>query len=133
MQDGRWSVHRELLALVGMAEGILLVAGADMVAVAVAVNSEQMGVVYHLEQVHIELEAGVRSSILSPTEGVGIHRSLAAAVAVAAVVVDLGGTWAEVRHNNHLLPCLFLLPLSHFVGKSRKLTLMEQKDELLCC
>lgn len=110
MQGGRWGAHRELVALVRKAEGTLLVAGADMVAVAVAVNSEQTGVVYHPEQVRIELEAGVRSSILGPTEGVDVHHSLAAVVAVAAVVVDLGGTWAEVRHNNRLLPCLFCCP-----------------------
>jgi len=67
--------------------------------VAVVVNNEQTGAGHHPDWVHTVLEVERRNNILEPLEVGGIHCSLAVVVAV-----DLGGTLAEVRHSNHLLP-----------------------------
>lgn len=108
MQGGSWDGHRELLALVGRAEGILLVAEADTVAA--AVDSAQMGEACHLDQVYTALGVEGQYNTLDPLEGVGIHRSPVAVVVVA--VVDLGGILEEVPHSTHLLPSFLLLPAS---------------------
>lgn len=105
MQGGSWGVRRGLVARVGVAEGILLVAEED--SVAVVVNDEKTGTGCYLDQAHTGLEVDIQYNILGPLEG-DIHRSLA----VAVVAVGLGGTFVGgtsegARHSNHSQPYCF--------------------------